>query len=125
MCKEKYPMDVFRIIAESDSDFGASDLEMDIKNKSEMGLLLDLSPEGMDNNEDNADLEAELLAITGDKPSSKQKGSGKTPLPMEHIERMAALCMKDLDDEEEDDDEDLENDEDLMVLVFAEALCYV
>ncbi|XP_039626416.1 coiled-coil and C2 domain-containing protein 1A isoform X1 [Polypterus senegalus] len=80
----------------------------------QMGLLLDLSPEGMDNNEDNADLEAELLAITGDKPSSKQKGSGKTPLPMEHIERMAALCMKDLDDEEEDDDEDLENDEDLM-----------
>ncbi|XP_069460476.1 coiled-coil and C2 domain-containing protein 1A isoform X2 [Ambystoma mexicanum] len=34
---------------------------------------------------------------------------------MEHIERMAAMCMKDLDEEDgEDDDEDLENDDDLM-----------
>lgn len=33
---------------------------------------------------------------------------------MEDIERMAALCMKDLD-EDGDDDGDLENDADLMV----------
>lgn len=32
---------------------------------------------------------------------------------MEDIERMAALCMKDLDDDE--DDGDLENDADLLV----------
>lgn len=31
---------------------------------------------------------------------------------MEDIERMAAMCMKDVDD---DDDEDLEGDEDLLV----------
>lgn len=36
------------------------------------------------------------------------------PVPMEDIERMAALCMKDLD-EDGDDDGDLENDADLMV----------
>lgn len=35
------------------------------------------------------------------------------PVPMEDIERMAALCMKDLDDDE--DDGDLENDADLLV----------
>lgn len=33
---------------------------------------------------------------------------------MEDIERMAALCMKDLD-EDGDDDGDLENDADLLV----------
>ncbi|MBN3305306.1 C2D1A protein, partial [Amia calva] len=37
------------------------------------------------------------------------------PVPMADIERMAALCMKDLDeDEEEEEDGDLEGDEDLM-----------
>lgn len=36
------------------------------------------------------------------------------PVPMEDIERMAALCMKDLD-EDGDDDGDLENDADLLV----------
>ncbi len=36
------------------------------------------------------------------------------PVPMEDIERMAALCMKDLD-EDGDDDGDLENDSDLLV----------
>lgn len=35
---------------------------------------------------------------------------------MEAIEKMAALCMKDLDEEEEgDDDEELEDEDDLMV----------
>ncbi|NXK22917.1 C2D1B protein, partial [Arenaria interpres] len=38
------------------------------------------------------------------------------PLPMDHIEKMAAECMKDLneDEEEEADDEDLEKDTDLL-----------
>ncbi|NWI68808.1 C2D1B protein, partial [Todus mexicanus] len=38
------------------------------------------------------------------------------PLPMDHIEKMAAECMKDLneDEEEETDDEDLEKDTDLL-----------
>lgn len=36
------------------------------------------------------------------------------PVPMEDIERMAALCMKDLD-EDGDDDADLEDDADLLV----------
>lgn len=38
------------------------------------------------------------------------------PLPMDHIEKMAAECMKDLnEDEEEAEDEDLEKDTDLLV----------
>uniref|UniRef100_A0A663FBR4 Coiled-coil and C2 domain-containing protein 1B n=1 Tax=Aquila chrysaetos chrysaetos TaxID=223781 RepID=A0A663FBR4_AQUCH len=38
------------------------------------------------------------------------------PLPMEAIEKMAALCMKDTDEEEEgDDEEELEDEDDLMV----------
>lgn len=38
---------------------------------------------------------------------------------MEHIEKMAAECMKDLneDEEEEADDEDLEKDTDLLVCI--------
>ncbi|NXN07170.1 C2D1B protein, partial [Indicator maculatus] len=38
------------------------------------------------------------------------------PLPMDHIEKMAAACMKDLDEDEEEeaDDEDLEKDTDLL-----------
>lgn len=36
------------------------------------------------------------------------------PVPMVEIERMAALCMKDLDDEEMED-EDLDDDDDLLV----------
>ncbi|XP_066479241.1 coiled-coil and C2 domain-containing protein 1B isoform X2 [Tiliqua scincoides] len=62
--------------------------------------------------EDDADLEAELAAITGEKVSAgKTKPKGKTPLPMDHIERMAAECMKDLN---EDDDEGLEEDTELL-----------
>lgn len=37
------------------------------------------------------------------------------PVPMEDIERMAALCMKDLDEEGEDD-EGLEDDAELLVM---------
>lgn len=38
---------------------------------------------------------------------------------MDHIEKMAAECMKDLneDEEEEADDEDLEKDTDLLVCI--------
>ncbi|GAB0201835.1 coiled-coil and C2 domain-containing protein 1B [Grus japonensis] len=86
----------------------------------QMGLLVDLSPEGMagdDAGDDAAELEAELLALVGGRAAPGEKPKGKTPLPMEAIERMAALCMKDPDEEEEeeaDDDEELEDEDDLM-----------
>ncbi|XP_053152435.1 coiled-coil and C2 domain-containing protein 1A isoform X2 [Hemicordylus capensis] len=82
----------------------------------QMGLLIDLSPESMmaSDGEDDAELEAELLAVVGGQPDSKQKSNGKTPLPMEAIERMAALCMKDLDEEDGGGEEDLEDDDELM-----------
>uniref|UniRef100_A0A8C2HH10 Coiled-coil and C2 domain-containing protein 1B n=1 Tax=Cyprinus carpio TaxID=7962 RepID=A0A8C2HH10_CYPCA len=76
-----------------------------------MGLLLDLGPDGGldDSGGNDEELEAELLALMG--------GGGRSgpaaPVPMEDIERMAALCMKDLD-EDGDDDGDLENDADLL-----------
>lgn len=84
----------------------------------QMGLLLDLSPDGGMNDEGNDDeLEAELLNLVGGGGgeggrSQGRKGEGKTPVPMAEIERMAALCMKDLDDEDMGDD-DLD-DEDLL-----------
>ncbi|XP_059689021.1 coiled-coil and C2 domain-containing protein 1A [Gavia stellata] len=82
----------------------------------QMGLLVDLSPEGTagdDAGDDAAELEAELLALVGGQAAPGEKPKGKTPLPMEAIERMAALCMKD-PDEEGDDDEELEDEDDLM-----------
>ncbi|NWT19356.1 C2D1B protein, partial [Vireo altiloquus] len=86
-----------------------------------LGLFVDFSPEemllGAEEGEDDGDLEAELAAITGAKVrEGKPKPKVKTPLPMDHIEKMAADCMKDLnEDEEEDaDDEDLEKDTDLL-----------
>ncbi|XP_072512923.1 coiled-coil and C2 domain-containing protein 1A isoform X1 [Salminus brasiliensis] len=85
----------------------------------QMGLLLDLSPDGGldDSGGNEEELEAELLALIGGgggggRPPGK-KGDGKVPVPMEDIEHMAALCMKDLDDEG-DDDGDLEDDADLL-----------
>lgn len=36
---------------------------------------------------------------------------------MDHIEKMAAECMKDLNEEEDADDEDLEKDTDLLVCI--------
>ncbi|RLW05925.1 hypothetical protein DV515_00004734 [Chloebia gouldiae] len=97
---------------------------------------------GAEEAEDDGDLEAELAAITGakvkeGKPKPKVKklgwqpvlevGKGKwdlqvceqvqeerAPLPMDHIEKMAAECMKDLNEEEDADDEDLEKDTDLL-----------
>ncbi|KAJ6657690.1 hypothetical protein lerEdw1_002191 [Lerista edwardsae] len=84
--------------------------------KQRMGLLMDLSPASMmaGDGEDDADLEAEFLAIVGGQPDRKQKPNGKTPLPMEAIERMAALCMKDLDEEDGGIEDDLEDDDELM-----------
>lgn len=81
-----------------------------------MGLLMDLTPANMmaSDGEDDADLEDELLAIVGGQPDTKRKPNGKTPLPMEAIERMAALCMKDLDEEDGGIEEDIEDDDDLM-----------
>ncbi|XP_060710894.1 coiled-coil and C2 domain-containing protein 1A [Hemiscyllium ocellatum] len=87
----------------------------------QLGLLVDFSPDDsmmMDINgdESDADFEAELAEITGEKPASRGKPKGKVPLPMEDIERMAALCMKDLDEEanDDDDDGDVDDDADLM-----------
>ncbi|XP_007425917.1 coiled-coil and C2 domain-containing protein 1A [Python bivittatus] len=82
----------------------------------QMGLLMDFSPENMmdSDGEDNHELEAEFLAIVGGQPDPKQKPNGKTPLPMEAIERMAALCMKDLEEEDGVEEEGLEDDDELM-----------
>ncbi|KFV74532.1 Coiled-coil and C2 domain-containing protein 1B, partial [Dryobates pubescens] len=87
----------------------------------QLGLFVDFNPEEMllaaEDGGDDGDLEAELAALTGAKvKEGKSKPKGRTPLPMDHIEKMAAECMKDLneDDEEEADDEDLEKDTDLL-----------
>ncbi|KFP20779.1 Coiled-coil and C2 domain-containing protein 1B, partial [Egretta garzetta] len=87
----------------------------------QLGLFVDFNPEemllGAEEGGDDGDLEAELAALTGAKlKEGKSKPKGKTPLPMDHIEKMAAECMKDLneDEEEEADDEDLEKDTDLL-----------
>ncbi|NXP82053.1 C2D1B protein, partial [Ramphastos sulfuratus] len=86
----------------------------------QLGLFVDFNPEEMllnaEEGGDDGDLEAELAALTGGKvKEGKSKPRGKTPLPMDHIEKMAAECMKDLnEDEEETDDEDLERDTDLL-----------
>ncbi|XP_068054860.1 coiled-coil and C2 domain-containing protein 1B isoform X3 [Anomalospiza imberbis] len=85
----------------------------------QLGLFVDFNPEemllGAEEGEDDGDLEAELAAITGAKvKEGKPKPKVKTPLPMDHIEKMAAECMKDLNEEEDADDEDLEKDTDLL-----------
>ncbi|KAG7223791.1 hypothetical protein INR49_026474 [Caranx melampygus] len=82
-----------------------------------MGLLLDLSPDGgMDDDGNDEELEAELMNLMGGGggggKSQGKRGEGRAPVHMAEIERMAALCMKDLDDEEIGDD-DLD-DEDLL-----------
>ncbi|KAM4604210.1 coiled-coil and C2 domain-containing protein 1A isoform 1-T2 [Polymixia lowei] len=82
----------------------------------QMGLLLDLSPDGgMDDGGNEEELEAELLALMGggERGSPGKKAGGRAPVPMAEIEQMAALCMKDLDDEEIGED-DLDGDEDLL-----------
>ncbi|XP_072240424.1 coiled-coil and C2 domain-containing protein 1A [Leuresthes tenuis] len=84
----------------------------------QMGLLLDLNPGGgMDDDGNDEELEAELLSLVGGGGGGGGGGGRpqgkKAPVPMAEIERMAALCMKDLDDDELGD-EDLDDDEDLL-----------
>uniref|UniRef100_A0A8C7K2L7 Coiled-coil and C2 domain-containing protein 1B n=1 Tax=Oncorhynchus kisutch TaxID=8019 RepID=A0A8C7K2L7_ONCKI len=86
----------------------------------QMGLFVDFNPEEMtqdmdDPTVDDADLEAELSALTGGKPAGGRLKQ-KAPLPMENIARMAEECMKDIYDD--DDDDNLEDDEDLLVTVW-------
>ncbi|KAK7814496.1 hypothetical protein U0070_008864 [Myodes glareolus] len=65
--------------------------------------------------EDDGDLEAELLALTGETGSTSRKPAPKrsAPLPMDHIEKLAADCMRDVEEEGEEE-EGLEEDADLL-----------
>ncbi|XP_021103637.1 coiled-coil and C2 domain-containing protein 1B isoform X1 [Heterocephalus glaber] len=84
----------------------------------QLGLFVEFSTEdmmlGMDETEDDGDLEAELLALTGEAGTTKEKPApkGQAPLPMAHIEKLAADCMRDVEEEEEE--EGLEEDADLL-----------
>ncbi|KAI1884476.1 hypothetical protein AGOR_G00226780 [Albula goreensis] len=82
----------------------------------QMGLLLDMSLDGdADPGGSEEELEAELMSLMGEGEVSGKKGKRAVPVPMADIERMAALCMKDLDEEERGDEEgDLEDDADLL-----------
>ncbi|KAM6218789.1 coiled-coil and C2 domain-containing protein 1A isoform 2-T2 [Rhynchocyon petersi] len=86
----------------------------------QLGLLVDLSPDGLMIPEDGVndeELEAEFLALVGGQPPALEKLKGKGPLPMEAIEKMASLCMRDLDEEDEEegtDEDDVEADDDLL-----------
>ncbi|XP_075857546.1 coiled-coil and C2 domain-containing protein 1A isoform X4 [Microcebus murinus] len=85
----------------------------------QLGLLVDLSPDGLMIPEDGVneeELEAEFLALVGGQPPALEKLKGKGPLPMEAIEKMARLCMRDPDEEEEEgtDEDDVEADDDLL-----------
>ncbi|XP_043819263.1 coiled-coil and C2 domain-containing protein 1B isoform X2 [Dromiciops gliroides] len=88
----------------------------------QLGLFVEFSPEDMlleaqGSGEDDGDLEAELLALTGDTraPGNQAGPKGKAPLPMAQIEKLAAECMRDVGDEAEDEeDEELEADTDLL-----------
>ncbi|XP_012877746.1 PREDICTED: coiled-coil and C2 domain-containing protein 1B [Dipodomys ordii] len=85
----------------------------------QLGLFVEFNPEemllGMDETEDDGDLEAELLALTGEAGSTVRKPAPKAqaPLPMAHIEKLAADCMQEVEDEE-DEEEGLEEDTDLL-----------
>ncbi|XP_021573024.1 coiled-coil and C2 domain-containing protein 1B [Carlito syrichta] len=84
----------------------------------QLGLIVEFSPEdmllGVDGTEDDEDLEAELLALTGEAGTMGRKPAptGRAPVPMAHIEKLAADCMKDV--EEDEDEEGLEEDADLL-----------
>ncbi|XP_052032933.1 coiled-coil and C2 domain-containing protein 1B [Apodemus sylvaticus] len=84
----------------------------------QLGLFVEFNTEdmllGMDETEDDGDLEAELLALTGETGSTSRKPApkGRAPLPMAHIEKLAADCMRDVEEEEEE--EELEEDADLL-----------
>lgn len=85
----------------------------------QLGLFVEFNPEdmllGVDETEDDGDLEAELLALTGETASRSRKPApkGQAPLPMAHIEKLAADCMRDVEEEEEEE-EGLEEDADLL-----------
>ncbi|XP_062961203.1 coiled-coil and C2 domain-containing protein 1B isoform X2 [Cynocephalus volans] len=85
----------------------------------QLGLFVEFSPEdmllGMDETEDDGDLEAELLTLTGEAGTTGRKPAlkGQAPLPMAHIEKLAADCMQDVEEEEEEE-EQLEEDADLL-----------
>ncbi|KAM5247658.1 coiled-coil and C2 domain-containing protein 1B isoform 2-T2 [Ctenodactylus gundi] len=84
----------------------------------QLGLFVEFSPEemllGTDETEDDGNLEAELLALTGEAGNTGRKPApkGQAPLPMAHIEKLAADCMRDVEEEEEE--EGLEEDADLL-----------
>ncbi|XP_052492862.1 coiled-coil and C2 domain-containing protein 1B isoform X2 [Budorcas taxicolor] len=84
----------------------------------QLGLFVEFSPEdvllGVEEAEDDGDLEAELLALTGEAGTTGRKPApkGQAPLPMAHIEKLAADCMRDVEEEEEE--EGLEDDADLL-----------
>ncbi|XP_015975772.2 coiled-coil and C2 domain-containing protein 1B isoform X2 [Rousettus aegyptiacus] len=84
----------------------------------QLGLFVEFSPDdillGMEETEDDGDLEAELLALTGEAGTISRKPApkGHAPLPMAHIEKLAADCMQDVEEEEEE--EGLEEDADLL-----------
>uniref|UniRef100_A0A8C2RDG6 Coiled-coil and C2 domain-containing protein 1A n=1 Tax=Capra hircus TaxID=9925 RepID=A0A8C2RDG6_CAPHI len=86
----------------------------------QLGLLVDLSPDGLMIPEDgvnNEELEAEFLALVGGSWFNWGLPLPPGPLPMEAIEKMASLCMRDPDEDEEEgtDEEDVEADDDLLV----------
>uniref|UniRef100_A0A8C2RE18 Coiled-coil and C2 domain-containing protein 1A n=1 Tax=Capra hircus TaxID=9925 RepID=A0A8C2RE18_CAPHI len=85
----------------------------------QLGLLVDLSPDGLMIPEDgvnNEELEAEFLALVGGSWFNWGLPLPPGPLPMEAIEKMASLCMRDPDEDEEEgtDEEDVEADDDLL-----------
>ncbi|XP_026637782.1 coiled-coil and C2 domain-containing protein 1B isoform X2 [Microtus ochrogaster] len=83
----------------------------------QLGLFVEFNTEdmllGADETEDDGDLEAELLALTGETGSTSRRPApkGRAPLPMAYIEKLAADCMRDVEEEEE---EGLEEDTDLL-----------
>lgn len=88
----------------------------------QLGLFVEFSPEDMllgieetEGDEADSDLEAELLALTGEAETTdrKQAPTRQTPLPMAHIEKLAADCMRDVE-EVEDEEDGLEEDADLL-----------
>lgn len=85
----------------------------------QLGLLVDFSPDGLmipADGVNDEELEAEFLALVGGQPAALEKLKDKGPLPMEAIEKMARLCMRDPDEEEEEgtDEDDVEADDDLL-----------
>ncbi|KAM7324564.1 coiled-coil and C2 domain-containing protein 1B isoform X1 [Alexandromys fortis] len=86
----------------------------------QLGLFVEFNTEdmllGVDETEDDGDLEAELLALTGETGSTSRKPApkGHAPLPMAHIEKLAADCMRDVEEEEGEEEEGLEEDADLL-----------